>query len=49
MSTDEVVWKAIDIMSPVLGEAKAREVADAVMSVEKVSSVRELLELVRRK
>jgi 2-methylcitrate dehydratase PrpD len=49
MSTDEVVWKAIDIMSPVLGEAKAREVADAVMNVEKVSSVRELLELVRRK
>jgi 2-methylcitrate dehydratase PrpD len=42
MSTNEVVTKARDLMSPILGAEHSGKLIDAIMNVEKVSDVRTL-------
>ncbi len=48
MSTNEVVTKARDLMSPILGAEPTEKLIDAVMNVEKVSNVRTLGPMLQR-
>ncbi len=48
MSTSEVVTKARDLMSPILGVQQSGKLIDAVMNVEKVSNVRTLGPMLQR-
>jgi 2-methylcitrate dehydratase PrpD len=42
LTTEEVGEKALDLMEPILGQAKASELIDAINKLESVSSVRDL-------
>lgn len=48
MSTDEVVLKARDLMSPILGAERSHNLIDTVMNIEKLSSVRSLGAMLKR-
>jgi 2-methylcitrate dehydratase PrpD len=48
MTQEEVEWKAMDLMRPVLGEAGSQRVIDSVRELEKLGDVRLLTELLRR-
>ncbi len=48
MTSEEVEWKAMDLMSPILGDKVAQEVISTVRELESLSSVRELTSLVQR-
>lgn len=48
MSREEVVAKARDLMSPVLGEAKSSNLIAKVLSLENLKTVRELRPLLQR-
>ena len=48
MSTKEVVTKARDLMSPLLGAERSRKLIDAVMNVENVADVRSLGPMLQR-
>lgn len=48
MSTDEVEWKAMDLMTPILGDAVAREVVNIVRDLESLSDVRDLTGLLQK-
>ena len=47
MERDEVLTKAIDLTTPVLGASKATQLADTVMNIEKVKDVREFRTLLQ--
>ena len=48
MSTKEVVSKAHDLMSPILGAERCKTLIDSVMNIEKVSDVRSLGPMLQR-
>ena len=48
MSTEEVVTKARDLMTPILGAEQSGKLIDAVMNVEKISNVRSLGPMLQR-
>jgi len=48
MTTEEVAWKAMDLMAPILGDQVAREVISTVRDIESLSDVRRLTSLVQR-
>jgi hypothetical protein len=48
MTTDEVEQKAVDLMVPVLGESRARNVVTMVRDLEQVPDVRQLANLLQR-
>ena len=48
MNDAEMRSKFESLAVPVIGEARARELADQVQNLEKVASVRQLLELARQ-
>ncbi|MEQ1886282.1 MAG: MmgE/PrpD family protein [Bryobacteraceae bacterium] len=47
MERKEVVTKAIDLVTPILGSSKAAQLADTVLNIEKVKSIRELRPLLQ--
>ncbi len=47
MTRDEVVIKALDLMSPVIGDGKARRVIEAVWSLEQMASTSSLASLLQ--
>jgi hypothetical protein len=48
MSANEVVIKAHDLMSPILGAGRSKMLIDAVMNLEKISNVRFLGPMLQR-
>jgi hypothetical protein len=48
MTTDEVELKAVDLLVPVLGESRARDVVAMVRHLEQVPDVRQLTNLLQR-
>ncbi len=48
MSDEEVEKKALDLMSPVLGDARSRELIDKIRALESVLTVRDLMGLLRK-
>jgi 2-methylcitrate dehydratase PrpD len=49
MSDEEVERKGLDLIAPVLGDARSRELVDKVRALDRVSSVREIAGLLRKK
>ena len=49
MSDEEVEKKALDLMAPVLGDARARELIDKIRALESLPSIRDLTSLLRKK
>ncbi|MEQ1945557.1 MAG: MmgE/PrpD family protein [Bryobacteraceae bacterium] len=47
MGRDEVVTKAIDLVTPVIGASKASQLADTVLNIEKVKNIGELRPLLQ--
>ena len=45
LTTDEVGEKALDLMKPILGQSRANELIDAINNLERISSVRDLRQL----
>jgi 2-methylcitrate dehydratase PrpD len=48
MTDEEVEWKALDLMEPIIGGERAKQVIATVMNLEVVSDVRDLTKLLRR-
>jgi hypothetical protein len=48
MTDEEVEWKALDLMEPIIGGDRAQQVIATVMDLEAVSDVRDLTKLLRR-
>jgi 2-methylcitrate dehydratase PrpD len=48
MTDEEVEWKALDLMEPVIGKDQANQVIAAVMDLEGLGDVRNLTKLLRR-
>jgi hypothetical protein len=47
MTAKEVSDKAVDLMAPVLGKARARRLCDAIWGIEKIKDIRKLRPLLR--